>query len=62
MNVDVLSGYDEAVLDFRGAAHAMNLEDGIMVDIGGGSTELLVFESGKIKDTVSLEFWFSVHV
>ncbi|MFQ8601715.1 MAG: hypothetical protein ACLSAO_01385 [Anaerovoracaceae bacterium] len=56
LDVDVLSGYDEAVLDFKGAAHAMNLEDGIMVDIGGGSTELLVFESGKIKDTVSLEF------
>ena len=27
-----------------------------MVDIGGGSTEIVAFEKGKIKDAVSLEF------
>lgn len=55
LDVDVLSGYEEAVLDFQGAAGSMNLREGIMVDIGGGSTEILVFKSGKIKNAASLE-------
>ena len=44
LKVDVISGHEEAVLDFEGAAH------------GGGSTEIVAFEKGKIKDAVSLEF------
>ena len=55
LDVDVLSGYDEAILDFEGAAHAKHLEDGIMVDIGGGSTEILVFEKGRIKNAASMD-------
>lgn len=53
--VDVLSGYDEAVLDFEGASYARNLQNGLLVDIGGGSTELLAFADGKIQEAVSLE-------
>ncbi len=34
----------------------MKLDDGVMVDIGGGSTEILVFKNGKIKDAESLDF------
>lgn len=56
LKVDVLTGYEEATLDFEGAAHAMKLDGGIMVDIGGGSTELLVYERGKIQDAASLSF------
>ena len=56
LKVDVISGHEEAVLDFEGAAHAQKLKDGVMVDIGGGSTEIVAFEKGKIKDAVSLEF------
>jgi len=55
LSIDVLSGYDEARLDFIGAAHARELKDGIMVDIGGGSTKILIFENGAIKKAVSLE-------
>ena len=54
LDVDVLSGYEEAVLDFEGAANAMHLDEGILVDIGGGSTEILIFRDGRIKDAVSL--------
>ena len=56
LKVDVLSGYDEAALDFEGAVHAEKLDNGIMVDIGGGSTEILYFCEGKIRDAVSLNF------
>ena len=52
----MISGHDEAVLDFEGAAHAQKLKDGVMVDIGGGSTEVVAFADGKITDAVSLEF------
>lgn len=56
LDIDVISGHDEAELDFEGAAHAQKLKDGIMVDIGGGSTEVVAFVDGKITDAVSLEF------
>lgn len=55
LQVDVLSGYDEAVLDFEGACHGEKLQEGIMVDIGGGSTEILYFHGGEVKDAVSLD-------
>lgn len=54
LQVDVLTGYEEATLDFKGAAHAMELDAGLMVDIGGGSTELLVYDHGTIQDAASL--------
>ena len=56
LDIDVISGHDEAVLDFEGAAHAQKLKDGVMVDIGGGSTEVVAFADGKITDAVSLLF------
>lgn len=54
LDVDVISGLDEAMLDFEGAAHVMELSDGLMVDIGGGSTELVLFRNNVAKDAVSI--------
>lgn len=56
IKIDVLSEYEEALLDFEGAAHARRLNSGIMVDIGGGSTETLKFRRGKPEDIVSFKF------
>lgn len=55
LTIDVLSGEEEARLDFQGASFEKRMELGIMVDIGGGSTEIVSFEDGNIKDAVSLE-------
>lgn len=55
LTIDVLSGEEEARLDFQGASFEKKMERGIMVDIGGGSTEIVSFEDGNIKDAVSLE-------
>lgn len=41
--VEVISGEEEARLDFIGAMHRVELKDGLLVDIGGGSTELVPF-------------------
>lgn len=40
----------------------LNLQDGLLVDIGGGSTELVLYEEGKIQNTMSLPIGsFSLH-
>lgn len=54
--VDVISGREEAILDFEGAAQATGLTSGLLVDIGGGSTELTAFANGKIELAASLDF------
>ena len=52
--VDVITGEDEARLDFDGALHVTELRSGLLVDIGGGSTELVSFEDEKVISAVSI--------
>lgn len=52
--VDVVSGDLEAQLGYYGALCSLNLRDGAMFDIGGGSTELVEVRDGKILRTQSL--------
>lgn len=52
--VDLISGEEEARLDFLGATHALNIQAGVLVDIGGGSTELVRYREGKLEEAVSL--------
>lgn len=52
--VDVVSGEQEAKLDFIGATKIINIDDGILVDIGGGSTEIVVFRDKKILTALSM--------
>lgn len=54
--IDVLSGKEEAELDFVGATHALENQRGLLVDIGGGSTELVLFEDRTIQFSASLPF------
>ena len=54
IKVQVISGETEAELDFIGASHAVEVTDGLLVDIGGGSTELVPYKNGKIKKAVSI--------
>lgn len=56
MRVRVLSGYEEAMLDYRGATRALDRSSGLMTDIGGGSTELIFFKEGRIQAAESLPF------
>lgn len=46
-DIRVLSGYEEAMLDYRGAVRALPGEQGLLVDVGGGSTELVLFKGGR---------------
>lgn len=52
--VDVISGTDEARLDFYGAMSAVDLSEGLLVDIGGGSTELVAFRKRRESSADSI--------
>ncbi|WP_040196318.1 hypothetical protein [Candidatus Soleaferrea massiliensis] len=54
VEVEILSGDEEARLGFVGMQHQMQAKEGIMADIGGASTELLYFEDGKVLYKESL--------
>lgn len=52
--IALLSGEDEAHLDFVGATCDRAVEEGTLVDIGGGSTELVAIRKGKDVRLASL--------
>lgn len=52
--ITVLSGRDEAHLGFVGAACDRAIEEGVVVDIGGGSTELTAVENGRDYRNISI--------
>ena len=51
---DVLEGDEEAALGFAGVFKFVNCNNGVMIDIGGASTELVLFKDYKIVNLVSL--------
>jgi len=52
--VELLSGEEEATLDFIGTTKYLKLDQGVIVDIGGGSTEIVLFENNAIKYATSI--------
>ncbi len=52
--VDLISGLEEAKLDFIGATLFTDLDEGVLIDIGGGSTELVSFQDGKMLESFSM--------
>ena len=54
MQIEVIPGEVEAELDFVGATLGMKLSNGLLVDIGGASTELVVYHDQKILKAISM--------
>lgn len=52
--IDLLSAYREAELGFEGTRYSIGFNEGLVIDIGGGSTELSIVRNGKLKKTVSI--------
>ncbi|HJJ39354.1 MAG TPA: hypothetical protein O0X42_04365 [Methanocorpusculum sp.] len=52
--VTILSGEDEAEIDFLGAKQNLEDKNGLIVDVGGGSTELVHYAEGKLQFTRSI--------
>lgn len=54
MPVRILSGDEEATYDFIGATRNLVEDKGLLIDIGGGSTEIVYFKDREIVRKVSL--------
>lgn len=54
LSVRLLTGKEEAYYDYYGAGQNLGKEQGILIDIGGGSTEIVVYREGKPLLTESL--------
>lgn len=52
--VRVLTGQEEAIFDYFGALRTLDTPDGLLVDIGGGSTELVLFHDRQVTAACSL--------
>ena len=56
MEIRVLSGAEEAYYDYFGVINSLDFSDGLIMDIGGSSTELIWVKNKKIKEAISLPF------
>ena len=54
VSIRIISGEEEAAYDFIGATASIAHADGIMVDIGGGSTEIISYAAHKMQGRWSL--------
>ncbi|MGG0739161.1 exopolyphosphatase [Niallia taxi] len=52
----ILSGYEEAYFGYLGIIQAIDLQDGITIDIGGGSTEITLFRNRQLIEYYSFPF------
>ena len=55
LNVEVLTGETEAKLGLIGARHSTGIQDGLFVDLGGGSMEASLLLDGKIRYAQSID-------
>lgn len=54
ITLEVLSGEDEALFSFLGASSDFPNEKSVMADVGGGSSEVILFENGEMTASKSL--------
>ncbi len=52
--ITVISGQEEAELDFIGAIQSVKEESGLLIDVGGGSTELVSYRNRRKEKAISL--------
>lgn len=56
IEIRVLSGEEEAYYDYIGVVHSMELGEALLMDIGGGSTELVRVRKGILQESISLPY------
>ena len=55
LEIELLSEKEEAALGFLGIKQMINGKHGISCDIGGGSTEIVLFNKGKVDEIINLD-------
>jgi exopolyphosphatase / guanosine-5'-triphosphate,3'-diphosphate pyrophosphatase len=58
IEIDLLSGEEEAELSFFGSISSIKRDDGIFIDLGGGSVEIVLFNDRKIDEKYSIPIGF----
>jgi exopolyphosphatase / guanosine-5'-triphosphate,3'-diphosphate pyrophosphatase len=56
LHIRVISGDEEAFYDYFGTVNSMDMSSGLIIDIGGCSTELIHVEDRKNMNSISLPF------
>ncbi len=56
LSLHIISGNTEAYISYLGVINTLDVKDGIIFDLGGGSTELILFKNREIQESVSLPF------
>jgi exopolyphosphatase/guanosine-5'-triphosphate,3'-diphosphate pyrophosphatase len=56
LDIKVISGKEEAYYGYHAVVHTISYQDGVTIDIGGGSTELTFFEENELVYSISLPF------
>lgn len=54
VEIEILSGDTEAKYSFLGSVSIMKKDSGVLIDVGGGSTEIVIFKDKKITHSYSL--------
>ncbi|MHA6485216.1 Ppx/GppA phosphatase family protein [Paenibacillus sp. strain BS8-2] len=54
--IELLSGEDEASFGFLGMINSLDADQGYLIDIGGGSTEVSLFKDRELIQSVSFPF------
>ena len=49
LEIEIVDGDREAALAFLGAVHSLPIEDGVLVDVGGGSVEIARFRGRRLE-------------
>ena len=52
--IEVISGYDEAVFSCKCAMNDTEMENGVFIDTGGGSTEIVSLDKNEITEAISI--------
>ncbi|MGL5982055.1 MAG: Ppx/GppA phosphatase family protein [Cetobacterium sp.] len=56
IDVIVFKGEDEAYFSFEGAINTLDIKDGVVIDLGGSSLEIVYFKNREALDRISLNF------
>ncbi len=54
IDIDLLSGEEEGELSFCGSISTIRKDNGILIDLGGGSVEIVLFKNKKIEEEYSI--------
>ncbi len=54
IEIDLLSGEEEGELSFFGSVSTIKKDNGVLIDLGGGSVEIVLFKNKKIKEKYTI--------